>query len=556
VIGRLRARISDSVSAFAAVFTNRDLRRVELAFAGSELGKWLYIIALAVFAYDEGGAAAVGLVALIRTVPAAVGAPFTSLLADRYDRARVMLVATLVRVLTMGAAAAVAFFDAGTVLVYVLVGVVTLASTAFRPAQAAALPGLARTPEELTAANLASSTIATLAGFVGPAVGGLMLAVTSVEVVFLVTAGVFLWGALLVLPVAAPVPFERAASTARAIAREAGAGFAAMAADPDLRLLMGLYCAQALVGGAFNVLVVVSALELLDLGEAGVGWLNAAFGVGGIIGAVVALALIARRRLASDFMFGIVLWGMPLALIGIWPEPAVALLLLGLVGVGETLVEVAGPTLLQRSVPDRVLARVFGALESLIITTIGIGGLLAPLLIELLGIRGALVASGAFLPVLAAVFWRRLTALDRAHPVAAREVALLRGVSIFAPLPDATLEQLAAQLVPVRVPAGRAIFAQGDAGDRFYVITEGTVAVSIDDRPVSSLGPGDSFGEIALVRDVPRTATVTAQSEVESYALERDDFIAAVTGHAPSAEAADAVIATRLGRLRPAAASD
>ena len=556
VVGRLRARFAESMWAFAAVFTNPELRRVELAFAGSELGKWMYLIALAVFAYDAGGAAAVGLVALVRTVPSAVGAPFTALLGDRYDRARVMLGATVVRVLTMIAAAAVAFFDAPAVLVYLLVGVVTLASTAFRPAQAAALPGLARSPEELTAANLASSTVATIAGFVGPAAGGLFLAVSSVEVVFLITAAVFLWAALLVARVHAPAPEEAPASSGRAIVREAGAGFAAIAADRDVRLLMGLYCAQALVGGAFNVLLVVSALELLDLGDAGVGWLNAAFGIGGVLGAVVALALLARRRLASDFMFGIVLWGLPLALIGVWPEPAAALVLLGLVGVGETLVEVAGPTLLQRSVPDRVLARVFGALETLIITAIGIGGILAPLLIGLLGIRGALVFSGAVLPVLAAVFWRRLTVLDRAHPSAAREVALLRGVPIFAPLPEPTLEQLAAKLVAVPVRAGREVFAQGDSGDRFYVVAEGTVDVSADGRAAGVLGPGDSFGEIALVRDVPRTAAVRAQSDVELYALDRDDFIAAVTGHAPSAEAADAVIAMRLGRLGPAAAAD
>jgi MFS family permease len=556
MIGRPRARIAESLRAFAAVFTNPDLRRVELALAGSELGKWLYLIALAVFAYDAGGATAVGLVALIRTLPSAIGAPFTSLFADRYDRARVMLVAELVCAVTMIAAAAVAYYDAPAAFVYLLVGVVTLASTAFRPAQAAALPGLARTPDELTAANLASSTIATLAGFVGPAGGGLMLAVTSVEVVFLVTAAVFLLAAALAAGVTAPAPAEPRRASSRTIVREAGAGFGVIATDPDMRLLMGLYCAQALVGGAFNVLVVVSALELLDLGNAGVGWLNAAFGIGGLMGAIVALALLARRRLASDFMFGIVLWGVPLALIGVWPEPVVALLLLGLVGVGETLVEVAGPTLLQRSVPDRVLARVFGALESLLITTIGVGGLLAPLLIALLGIRGALFASGALLPILAAVFWRRLTALDRAHPVAGREVELLRGVSIFAPLPEATLEQLASRLVRVRLRAGSVVFRQGDPGDRFYVVGEGNVGVAVDDGAVSVIGPGGSFGEIALLRDVPRTATVAAQSDVELYALERDDFIAAVTGYAPSAEAADAVIAVRLGRLRPAAAAD
>jgi hypothetical protein len=323
--------------------------------------------------------------------------------------------------------------------------------------------------------------------------------------------------------VAAPAPGERERTSSRAIVREAGAGFGAIAADSDLRLLMGLYCAQALVGGAFNVLVVVSALELLDLGEAGVGWLNAAFGVGGLVGAIVALALLARRRLASDFMYGIVLWGVPLALIGVWPEPVIALLLLGLVGVGETLVEVAGPTLLQRSVPDRVLARVFGALESLLITTIGVGGLLAPLLIELLGICGALFASGVLLPALAVIFWRRLTALDHAHP-AARGLEVLRQVSIFAPLPGATLEQLASQLVPVRLRAGRVVFAQGDAGDRFYVVGEGTVEVAVNDGAVHALGPGDSFGEIALLRDVPRTATVTATSPVDALVITDRDF--------------------------------
>ena len=554
MVGRLRTQLRESLWAFGAVFTNRELRRVELAFAGSELGKWLYLIALAVFAYDIGGAAAVGLVALVRTVPSAVGAPFLAVLGDRYERGRVMFATTLIRALTMVAAAAVAFFDAAPVLVYVLVGVVTLASTAFRPAQAAALPGLARTPEELTAANLASSTIATLAGFVGPAAGGLLLAATSAEVVFLITAVIFLWAALLVAGVNAPPASEPVVASTLAIAREAGAGFAAITADRDLRTLMGLYSAQALVGGAFNVLLVVSAIELLDLGEAGVGWLNAAFGIGGVLGAILALALIGRGRLASDFMFGIVLWGVPLALIGVWPEPAVALLMLGLVGVGETLVEVAGPTLLQRSVPDRVLARVFGALESLLITMIGVGGLLAPVLIEFLGIRGALIAAGALLPVLAAAMWSRLTHLDRAHPGAAREVELLRPVPFFAPLPEPTLEQLAAALVPVGIPAGGTIFTRGDAGDRFYVIADGTVDVEVEAGEVRVLGAGDYFGEIALLRDVPRTATVTARTDVELYALEGDDFIAALTGHAPSASAAEAVVAARLGGLRPASA--
>lgn len=556
MIGRFGKQLSASARAFSAVFTNADLRRVELAFAGSEIGKWLYIIALAVFAYDAGGAAAVGLVALIRTVPAAVSAPFTALLADRYSRERVMLVATLIRVVAMVGATAVALADAPAAYVYVLAGIVTLASTAFRPAQAALLPSLARTPEELTAANLAASTIATLAGFAAPAVGALLLAAGSVGVTFAATAAVFAASAVLVARVRAPEPpkaIEDARPVTHGVVAEASAGFRALLGTPDLRLLMGLYAAQALVGGAFNVLVVVAALELLDLGEAGVGWLNTAFGIGGFFGAAVAFALLARRRLAADFMTGILLWGAPLVLIGVWPEPAVVLVLLALVGVGETLVEVAGPTLLQRSVPDEVLARVFGALESLLIATIGIGGLLAPAVIEVLGIRWALIVTGAVLPVLAAIYWRRLTAVDRAHPALERELDLLRTVPFLEPLPPGILEQLASSASPMTVPAGDVVVRSGEPGDRFYLVIDGTVEVRTDDGRQSALGPGAYFGEIALLRDVPRTATVRAVSDSQLLALERDAFIAAVTGHAPSAEAADAVVAARLGTLRPGA---
>ncbi len=435
-----------------------------------------------------------------------------------------------------------------TLPVYLLAGVVTLTSTAFRPAQAAALPSLARTPDELTAANVASSTISTLSSFVGPAAGGLLFAVTSTEVVFLATAGVFLWSALLVSRVKLEKP--TAASISReGIAPGAVAGFRLILGDSNLRVLMSLYTVQAFIGGAFNVFVVVVALDLLDLGHSGVGLLNAGFGVGGFLGAGVSLALLARRRLAADFMLGMFLWGVPLMLIGLWPNLGAALVLLGLVGVGETLVEVAGPTLLQRSVPDALLARVFGALESLLVTMIGLGGLTAPVVIHLLGIRRGLVLSGILLPAVAALFWRRLRAIDREHTPPERELDLLHGVPFFARLPESTLEQVASRLERTRLPAGRDVFRQGNPGDRFYVIAEGEVEVLIDGRSTGTLGPGEYFGEIALLRDIPRTAGVKARSDVELYALARDDFIAAVTGHAPSLDAAETVIAVRLGSL-------
>ena len=549
-MGRLGERLSESARAFRDVFANPNLRRLELAWAGSIVGYWAYGIALAVFAYEAGGAAAVGIVGVLRLLPAAVAAPFAALLGDRYRRERVMLASDVGRALVMAVAAVAVFVDAPNVVVYVLSALVAIMSTAFQPAQSALLPTIARTPEELTAANVASSTIESAGSFAGPALGGLLLAAAGVEVVFAATAATFLWSALLVARIHAGDQGERRHEGGQGIVHEALVGFRTVAVEGRLRLLVGLYTANVLVAGALNVLIVVSALDLLDLGNSGVGFLNSAVGVGGLLGALAAVALVGRRRLASPFGIGLVLWGVPLALIGVFPDPPIALVLLAVIGVGNTIVDVAALTLLQRAVPDEVLARVFGVLETLIVATLGLGAVLAPLLIETFGIRGALIATGALLPVLAALFWRRLSSVDAAAAVPEKELELLRSIPFFAPLPAATIERLASRLSRFEFEPGVQIFRQDDRGDRFYVLGEGDVEVSVDGRRATTLGPGGYFGEIALLRDVPRTASVTALSAVEAYALERDDFIAAVTGHAPSAEAADAVVGTRLGAVR------
>ena len=551
-VNGLRGRLGESLQAFHAVFQNPHLRRLQLAWAGSIIGHWAYGIALAVYAYDQGGAAAVGLVGLIRMLPAAVAAPFMAALADRYPRERIMLVSDVTRLVAMAAAAGVALSDGPPGFVYVLGSLEAIMRTAFQPAQSAISPTLARTPGELTASNVTASTIESVGVFLGPALGGLLLAATSPGVVFAATAVTYLWSALLIARIRAERPEPSTAD--RHIAHQALDGFRVIADDGRLRLLIGLFAAQTLVAGALNVLIVVTALDLLDLGNAGVGYLNSAIGVGGLLGALAAAALVGRRNLASPFGVGIVLWGIPIALIGIWPEPLPALLLLGLLGVGNTVVDVAGLTLLQRAVPDAILARVFGVLESLAVATIGIGAILAPLLVAAFGARPAMVLTGALLPLVTALFWRRLTQID-ATSDPAEHIGLLRSLPLFHPLPPATIEELAASLVPVRVGAGEAVFRQGDSGDRFYVVASGEAVVEIDGEVVNRLGRGGYFGEIALLRDVPRTATVTAESDLELLALERDEFIAAVTGHAPTAEVADAVIASRLGGLRPGVAS-
>jgi MFS family permease len=554
MLASARERLGESKASFAAVFSNPGLRRVEASWALSVTAYWVFIIALSLFAYEEGGAAAVGLVGLIRVLPSVVAAPFAALLGDRYPRQRVIFVVNLARTILIVAAAAVALLDVHIAVIYLLTALVGLMQSIFRPTQAALLPSLARSPEELTAANLVLTTIESLGIFLGPAVGGIMLALTSVDAVFAASAAAFLLSALLlagVQPVSEP---ERVPSKA-GLLRESFAGFSTIVRDSRLRLIVGLYGAQTLVAGALNVLIVVSSLELLDLGKSGIGFLNSAVGVGGLLGALGALALIGRGRLASDFAFGLVLWGLPILLIGVFPEPPVALAMLAVVGVGVTLVDVAGLTLLQRAVPDEVMTRVFGVVQSVFVGTLGLGAILAPLLIEAFGIRGALISSGALLPVLAALLWRRLVALDAEAVAPTRELELLSHVPIFRPLPPTTLDQLASSLILLKSTAGSEIIHEGESGDRFYIVASGELDVTAGGEHLTKLGPGDYFGEIALLRDVPRTATVTAKGDVELFALERDEFLSAVTGHPASAEAADAVVSTRLAGLRPGVAS-
>jgi hypothetical protein len=297
------------------------------------------------------------------------------------------------------------------------------------------------------------------------------------------------------------------------------------------------------------VLVVVAALELLDMGAGGVGWLNAAWGVGGLAGGAVALAVLRRGRLTLALSGGCAMAGIALALIASWPRPSVALVLLVVLGVGYAWIEVAGLTLMQRLVSDEVLARVFGVVESTYVATTGLGSVLAPLVVMWLGIEGALIAVGAALPLLALATWTRLARFESSTEVPERQFALLRSLPLFAPLALATVENLASRLIPVSVAPGDELIRQGDHGDRFYVIAEGHVAVECDGEPRRVEGPGEFFGEIALLRDTPRTATVHAVEPGLLYALERETFVCGVTGNPRCVIAADDVIDERLATV-------
>ena len=538
-------RLAEPIRVFGEVFRNDDVRRLELAWTASNLSNRASAIAVAVYAYETGGVAAVGIIGFVRLTAAAATSPWLSVLADRRSRRRVLIASDLARCVTLAAMAALVFLDAARLAVYTLAVLVAVAEPLFRSAQAALTPSLVDTPEELTAANVIASAVESVGLFAGPALGALLLAASGIGTVFVVTAGMLLVAMALVARIGvAGEPPEQARVSARS--HTLLAGWRTIVSEPDLRIVIGLFSAQTLVAGMLNVFVVVLAIELLELGTPGVGWIDGMVGIGAVLGILVVAGVAGRRRLSGYFGIGLVLWGVPLALIAVWPELTPALVLLALIGVGNTLVDVAGVTLMQRAAPDAVLGRVFGAFEALALLTMGVGSLLAPLLISALGTRGAILAAGLILPVTLVPLWRPLVSIDVAAPAPSEAVELLRGVPIFAPLAAPELERLAKALSEERRKAGSTVFAQGDRGDRFYVIDDGRAAVEIDGGQVRELDAGGFFGEIALLRDVPRTATVRAITALRLFALERDTFVATVTGHPASAEAAGSIVSARL----------
>ena len=530
------------VAQFRAVAGNRNLRRLELAYAASITSEWAFTVALAVFAYHHGGAKAVGILGVVRLLPAAIATPFTAALADRYERERALVGVSLLSAAALAAAAGLFYAGRNEAAIFAFAAAHAVVSTLCRPAVAALTPSLATTPQQLVAVNAVSLTIEGLGTLVGPLIAGVIVATADAGVVFVLGAIAYVASALAL----AAIRVEGRLRFARQRTQtDLTAGIRLVAREPRPRLIVALFFAQTLVRGALNVLIVVIAFRLLHAGGGWVGFLSAAVGAGILAGGFASLAL-TGRRLAVPFALGLVLWGVPIALVAAAPHRLTALLLLAAVGVGNALEDVAGIALLQRLASDDLLGRVFGVLFGAATAGMGIGAILAPALISGLGVRGALVATGAFLPVLVALSWRALRQIDGAAEAPHEALALLDRVPMFAPLPLAAKEQLAKSLVRVSVPAGGEVIAEGDTGDRFYIVGGGRLQVTRDGRELRELAAGDSFGEIALLRDVPRTATVTASRDAELYALERADFIDAATGHAAGRAAGEEIVRERL----------
>jgi len=550
--GRRWNRFAEAMLALRDVVAQPQLRRAVLAYAWVCMGDWAFTVGLAVVAFRDGGATAVGFVALARMVPSALASPFLTSFADRLRRERVLATVSAVRALATGSAALLLGIGADVFGVYALAVVATIAVTVFRPVHSALLPSLCTTTRELTSTNVARGILDSSAALFGPALAGVLLALSGATAVFIAAAALSLAAALQLMRIRYEAP-PRVAAARPAIGRDTVEGIRAVARHPDLIMIFGLGFAQTIVRGALNVFIVVVALGQLHTGDAGVAALSAALGAGGVIGSLGVSLLVGSRHLGAWLAVAMVLWGIPIALIGVSPTKVAAFALVAVVGLGNAIGDVSFFTLPVRLAPDAVLARVFGVFESLISLGVGIGSVLTPALITLLNLRGALIAIGLLLPVLVTLCWRRLTALDGRLGVRDDEIDVLRHAPMFGLLPVASIEHLASQLRRRMFPAGTVVFEQGDPASDFYIVVDGGAEVIGNGALLATLGPGDSFGEIALMHDVPRTATIRAESDLNVFELDRDAFLDAIGGFSKSSDAAQAVVARHLANFTPAA---
>lgn len=547
-----------------AVLRNPALRRVQLAFLAfnaAEYGTW---VAILLYGYSALGAASVGLVALAQLAPAAAFAPVAASLADRFPRERVLLAGYLLLTLGLAATAAAMLLDASPILVIAFAAAASVALTFARPTQGALLPGLSRTPEELTAANGVAGTAEGAGLLLGPLAAAGLLSVGSPGLVFAAGAVASLAAAisaaglparrdLLVGSESVVTPGGAVRTPRRSPITHVIGGLRAVTANRDTGLVVLLLGLRMLTVGAVDVLLVLLALEVFDTGESGAGILSAAMGLGTVVGGAVSFALVGRQRLAPALAVSALAWGAALVAVGTVTPALLAPVVIAAGSVGLAACDVAGRTILQRVTDDRTLARVLGALEGVGLTGLAIGSLLVPVLAGAWGPQVAIIAVGAILPVGVALAWAGLRAIDRRVRVPVREVALLRDSELLAPLAPPELERVAARTRWMTAERGDVVIREGETGDRYYVLETGALLVTQHGRYLNRLAErGTGFGEIALLHDVPRTATVSAEAPSVLLVLERVDFLEAVTGHDLVRVAAERVATTR-ERVKPAA---
>jgi CRP-like cAMP-binding protein/predicted MFS family arabinose efflux permease len=544
-----------------AAFAHRDFRYLAASLTVSQVGDWLYGVALVVYVFDQTGSPAwVAAAAVLRLAPYVLFGAVGGAIADRYDRRAVMIATDLARAACMLGLAAVVLAEAPVWLALALAFASATAGTPARPAQGAITPALVA-EHDLAAANAVVSTLEHTALVLGPAIGGLLLVLGSPAVAFAVNGASFLASAALVVPIGARAAAEPEEEQPPSLGRRLADGFGALARSGDAALLVGLLVAASFVYGQEVVLLVLVSERLLGTGSEGVSALTAAVGLGGLAVAGLTSRLAGARRPGRTLLLVMLAFSLPLMSLAVIRRPALAYAVMAVEGAGNIVFDVLAITMLQRVVRGELLGRVFGVLDSLAVAGILAGSLLVPVIVGAAGLRWALVVAGGTLLAVTAAAVPRLRGLDRRAEATRRELAprveLLERLGVFDGAPRQQLETMAAALEDRAVPAGAAVVTEGEQADAFYLVRSGSLAVlSAGERGgeparVNTLGPGDYFGEIGLLERIPRTATVRAESDALVWRLAGDDFLG-ILNQVPSTSGTllDGVVG-RLARTHP-----
>ena len=553
----MEAPATGRLAAIQALSSRPPIRAILSAWAACFAGEAIAAVAFGVIAYKSAGATGVAFLVAVQLLPTAVLAPVIVAMAERVRRERLAFSVDLVRAAVAAVAAALSEANAPREALFALAALLTIGTAVSNPPRRGLLPLLVQEPRELTAGGVVIGVVQATAQTAGPLLAALLFSVAGATEVLVAAAVCFAVAALAEarLPDTTHVTARPAAAEAPRVIEEAlrvlGRGFRAIRLDPELQLVTELFAAKNLGRGALNVLIVVVPLALLDIGSSGVGWLTAVLGAGGIVGGLAATGLVGRPRMIPPMAFGLALWGLPLIALGGLPYLAAATVGLAVLGAGNTVTDVAGYTLIGRSARDDLLGAVYSVHEAVRAVAIVLGAALTAAMVDLWGTREALVVAGAVL-VAAAMLGELLRGREHSRQPRSEHVALIRSSPLFAWLPPIAVARLASRVEPLDLDAGALLLREGDHGDRAYLVESGELVADQSGHEIGRVHPGAVVGEIALLHDAPRMATVRAVTNSRLLTIERDEFLAAATGNVGARDEAAALVDRRLAEAAAA----
>jgi CRP-like cAMP-binding protein/predicted MFS family arabinose efflux permease len=550
---------------YRSLFGIRDYRLLFAGLVTSMSGSWAYNVGLVVYVFNATHSPAwVAAASMARFLSALLSSAFGGVVADRVERVRLMVTLDTVAMVVQGLLATAAAVNAPVVLIIVLAVWTSVTTASYDPTARATIPAIVG-EEHLAAANSVQAAVENLTIIVGPAIGALLLLLGPPPVVFAVNAATFGFSALVVSRIRArSAPGDATEGGTLGPLQQMGVGIRAFFSSSTVVVLAGFSIVASFMYGTDTVLFVVLSKQQLGTGSQGYGYLLAALGVGGLVMAPFMNRIAGMRRLGTIIVVGLIVFGLPTALLAVVHSPAIAFGLEVIRGGGTVVVDVLAITALQRTVSPDVVARVFGVFFALVLAAISLGALLMPILLGAFGLTTTLLIVGFSIPAMTVLSYPKVRQIDRraVRQLAAIEpkIAVLQRLDIFAGASRATLERLALSAVEETVPAGRVMIQEGAEADDFFVLVDGEVEVTAAGEAgvatmLGSLTPPNYFGEIGLLARRPRTATVRAVAQCTLYRIRGDDFVEALTVSALSPAALGSA-QRRLARTHPSLSLD